>query len=154
MRRRGVVLGLGQRVSECASVEKDREPALAKEGLQLAATWMKTIRVVIAVDGRNRQDRALRNRQRRRSDGGVIIVLRGNGRNDQVIRVVAAAEKDANQRFVIVDIGLRDSGVHESQVANGRSHRSRPDGGAGSLPDEVASAKGGVGFFFHKNVRS
>ena len=87
-------------------------------------------------DGKNG---ALRNGQHRRADRGVIVVLRREGRNDQVVRVVAALEENADQRLVIGDVGLRHGGVHEAQSRMAAVMASSADSGAGGTADEIAA---------------
>src|SRR5438105_2911798 len=48
-----VVLGFGQRVSECAGVEQDGEPALAEEVLQLTAGGVQSVAMAVAVRRRD-----------------------------------------------------------------------------------------------------
>ena|SRR5437016_53580 len=73
------------------------------------------------------------------ADGGVVVPLRLNGGNDEIIGVVAARQEDADQRFVVVDISLGDRGVHEPQVAERASEGGGAHGGTGGLADEFAA---------------
>src|SRR5205809_7914369 len=108
-----VILRFGEWISQRASVEKDGEFARAEKALKLAAAGMEAVAVAIAIDRRNRKERALWNGKHRSSDSRVIIVLRCNGRNDQIVRVISAPEKNANKRFVVVDVTLGDGCIHE-----------------------------------------
>src|SRR5664279_3330883 len=108
--------------------------------------------MTIADKRRDWQERALWDGENRCADGGVVVIL-GGGRGDyQIVRVVAARQEDANQGLVIRDVALGDRGIHEPQVANGTTHGSGADGGAGGLTNELAAVEHGSGFLFHNAI--
>ncbi len=78
----------GDGKNQRAGIEQKRQLALAEQRLQFDAAGMQTIRVAIAVQRIYRQDGVLRQSQDRRADGGVIIVFRREGGEDEVVRVV------------------------------------------------------------------
>src|SRR5260370_42379434 len=88
-----------------------------------------------------------RKRQERGADGGIVVPFGLDGRNDQIVRVVAPGQENANQGLVVANPGLRHGGVHETQVANGGGDGGGADGGAGGLADELPAGPGhgGVG---------
>jgi hypothetical protein len=71
---------------------------------------------------------------------------------DEIVRIVTALKKNANQRLVVGGVRLRDGGVHESQITDGRSHRRRANGSASGAPDEIPSRDDRNAFFVHKII--
>src|ERR1019366_9114541 len=86
------------------------------------------------------------------ADGGVVVVFGGDGRDDEIVGVVAALEENADKGLGVgrPDVGLRDGGVHEAQVADGRGHGGGADGGARGAADEFTARDGGNIFRLHK----
>ena len=119
LHRTGQVLGAGHGVNQRAGVEEDGEPACAEQIVEFSAAGMQPIVMAIVVQGRDWQSRAARNRQDRGANRSVAVVFGREGGNDQIVRVVAAQQKDAHQSFVVREVALRDGGVHEPEVADG-----------------------------------
>ncbi len=108
---------------------------------------METVIVAIRICRCDRKDDIVRRRvsgqrngEQRSANRGVVIPLTLDRRDNQVIRVIPASEENADQRFVIGDIGLGHRRVHEAEITDGGSERSRADSGAGSLAYELATA--------------
>src|ERR1051326_5715714 len=70
------------------------------------------------------------------ADGSVVVPFGLNGGNDEIVRVIAAGQEDTNQGLVIGDAGLGDSGVHQTQIADGAFEGGGAYGGTGRLADE------------------
>src|SRR6266404_3777672 len=110
------VLGAGHGKEKGARVEQKSQFAGAKKGLQIETGRVKTERVPIFIRVGEAEDAGLRDGQDVGANRRVVVVLKRNSRNDEVVRVVAAGKKDADQSLIVVDAGLGDGGVHEPQV--------------------------------------
>ena len=112
--------------------------ALSKRYVTETGTaWMQAVRVPVA-----RRVNRLKRRAVERQHAARALILRVRrrvGRDDEIVRVMPAEEKQADQRFVVVDISLGDRGVHEPQVAERASEGGGAHGGAGGLADEFAA---------------
>jgi len=84
-----------------------------------------------------------------RANVSVIIIRRRAGGNNQVIGIIPTLEKDADQRLVRRNIGLRDRRVHKTQLADRRGHRHGSDAGTSRAPDKRAAREIGKIIFIH-----
>ena len=109
----GEVLGPRDRRDERSDVRNEAELALIKESLELRQVRMKSEVAAVAVLKREWQQRILRNRERA-AGGSVGSIAAGIVRNDEIVGVVAAEEKETDQRFVIA--GIERRGAEPAQV--------------------------------------
>ena len=135
-----LVLGTGHGKHQSAGIEQGGQLPFAKERLELRAARMEAVGMAVVIERRDRKQRRLRQREERRPDSGVVVVFRSDRGDDQVIGIVASGQKEAHERFVIADVGLRDRGVHKTQILNRRSECGGADGSARGLAYEFAPA--------------
>ena len=130
--------------------------ALAKQGRQFGAGRVHPIVVSVAAQrGEGNGDIGSAgdwNGEDVAADGGVVGVLRGDGGDDQIVRVVSTGEKNADERLVVADRVLRDGGIDEAQVADGGAERTGAERGAGGLANESTPGDDGNRFVFHRLI--
>jgi hypothetical protein len=72
--------------------------------------------------------------------------------NNQIIRIIATLQKNANERLVIGNVGLGDGGVHETQIANGGGHGYGTHRSACRAADEIATGNDRNVLFVHEFI--
>jgi hypothetical protein len=157
--------GAGHGDDQGAGIEHEGELAFSEQGAELRAGGVESVFVAIAVErgviagdivgklqdivgcaGQGDGEEA-------GADIGVAVVFGLNGRDHQVVGVIAARQKNANESLVIVDIALGHGRVHETQIADAGTDGDGADGGAGRLADEFAArSEDGYLFIFHKTI--
>ena len=96
----GEILRAGDGRDQRADIRDDPEVALIKEGLQFRQARMETEVTAIAILQSERKKRRLRDRENA-SRGGVRGISARVVRDDDVVRIVSAEKKQANERLVV-----------------------------------------------------
>src|SRR5205085_7189708 len=113
---------------------KSRTGRVNAKSAALASNWIKRQHPAGRSDVGKGEDAAC---------AGVIVVVGLIGGNDQVIRVVAAIEEQADQRFVIGGGSGKcrsGGGVDHPQIPDGGDHGGGSHGRAGGSPNEFPSS--------------
>src|ERR1044071_1106888 len=97
----GEILGTSDRRNEGAHVRNDAEVALIEKALQFRQTGMKTKVTAVAIlqsEWKKRRLRDCENASRRGVRGIAVRIVR----DDDIVRVISAVKKQANERSVVI----------------------------------------------------